>query len=113
MLSKKDRNRQLPASLFTEQAAKRVALSMFVGKLIDENKITASEDDVKRIVKNVAEAYEEPAEMEKYILSNPQTAQNYHNLALEERVVDFVLGKAKTTDEKLGFDDLMKNPGSL
>lgn len=86
---------------------------MFVGKLIDENKITASEDDVKRIVKNVAEAYEEPAEMEKYILSNPQTAQNYHNLALEERVVDFVLGKAKTTDEKLGFDDLMKNPGSL
>ena len=51
--------------------------------------------------------------MEKYILSNPQTAQNYHNLALEERVVDFVLGKAKTTDEKLGFDDLMKNPGSL
>lgn len=113
MLSKKDRNRQLPASLFTEQAAKRVALSMFVGKLIDENKITASEDDVKRIVKNVAEAYEEPAEMEKYILSNPQTAQNYHNLALEERVVDFVLGKAKTTDDKLSFDDLMKNPGSL
>ena len=104
------KKRQLPADLFEPQAEKRVQLSMLVEKIVLDNKITVKADDVKALVAERAQAYVEPEEVVKSVMSDPHQAQAYANLALENMVVEFVLSKAKTTDETVMFDDLMKTP---
>ena len=71
-------------------------------------KLAVTADDAKALVTEMAQAYEKPEQMVSEVMGNPRSAQAYMNLALEEKVVDFVLGAAKTTDETVTFDDLMK-----
>ena len=99
---------QLPADLFKPQAEKRVQLTMLVEKIVEANKLAVTADDAKALVTEMAQAYEKPEQMVSEVMGNPRSAQAYMNLALEEKVVDFVLGAAKTTDETVTFDDLMK-----
>lgn len=98
----------IPAAAFKDQAAKRVALTLLVEKIVADNKVTATADDAKALVAEMAEAYEQPEEVVESVMKNPQQAQAYFNLALEEKLVEFILAKAKTTDEALTFDDVMK-----
>lgn len=101
---------QLPADLFKDQAEKRVQLTMLATKLIEDNQLAATEADVKALVSEFAEAYEQPADVVDAVLKDAREHQRYLNLATEQKLVDFVLGKAKTTDEAVTFDDLMKTP---
>ncbi len=102
------KKRQLPTDLFKDQAEKRVKLTMLVTKIVDDNKITVGEADVKALAAEIAEAYENPEAMVQSVLQDKRQYQGYLNVALQSKVVDFVLGKAKTTEEKVAFDDLMK-----
>ncbi len=102
------KKRQLPTDLFKEQAEKRVQLTMLATKIIEDNQLAATEADVKALVSEIAQAYEQPAAVVDSVLKDSREHQRYLNLATEEKLVDFVLGKAKTTDEAVTFDDLMK-----
>ena len=53
----------LPADMFKEQAHRRVALGLILAKLVEENKLEPTEEQIKAVVANFAESYEDPQEV--------------------------------------------------
>ncbi|EGV35871.1 trigger factor [Neisseria weaveri] len=100
-------NLNLPADMFKEQAERRVALGLILAKLVDDNKLEPTEEQIKAIVNDFAESYEDPQEVIDWYFADKQRLQGPTSLAVEANVVDFVLSKAKVTEKALSFDEVM------
>ena len=100
-------NLDLPASMFTDRAEQNVALGLIVPALIEQNKLQPTEEQVKNIVLEFAESYEDPQEVVDWYFSDRERLQEPTNLALQANVVEFVFGKAKVTEQALSFDEVM------
>ncbi|HGG7764667.1 TPA: trigger factor [Neisseria meningitidis] len=100
-------NLDLPLDIFKEQAERRVSLGLILAKLVDENKLEPTEEQVKAVVANFAESYEDPQEVIDWYYAEPSRLQAPTSLAIESNVVDFVLGKAKVNEKALSFDEVM------
>lgn len=98
---------KMPVELFLEGAQRRVRIGLMVEKIISDNQINATEEDVRAIVTEMAAAYEKPEEMVEYMMKDKKQLSGLYGVAIERKVVDFVLGKAKTTEEAVAFDQLM------
>ena len=97
----------LPADMFKEQAHRRVALGLILAKLVEENKLEPTEEQIKAVVANFAESYEDPQEVIDWYYADASRLQGPTSLAVESNVVNFVLGKAKVTEKPLSFDEVM------
>ena len=97
----------LPADMFKEQAHRRVALGLILSKLVEENKLEPTEEQIKAVVANFAESYEDPQEVIDWYYADASRLQGPTSLAVESNVVNFVLGKAKVTEKTLSFDEVM------
>ncbi len=97
----------LPLDMFTERAEQRVALGLLLPALIEEHKLQASDEQIKAVVQDFADSYEDPQEVIDWYFADRQRLQGPANLAVEANVVDFVLGKAQVTEKKLSFDEVM------
>ncbi|WP_373742175.1 trigger factor [Neisseria sp.] len=100
-------NLQLPADMFKEQAERRVALGLILSKLVEENKLEPTQEQIKAVVADFAESYEDPQEVIDWYFADDQRLQGPTNLAVENNVVEFVLGKAKVSEKALSFDEIM------
>lgn len=100
-------NLDLPASMFTERAEQNVALGLIVPALIEQNQLQPSEEQVKNIVLEFAESYEDPQEVVDWYFSDRERLQEPTNLALQANVVEFVFGKAKVNEKAVSFDEVM------
>ena len=97
----------LSADMFKEQAHRRVALGLILAKLVEENKLEPTEEQIKAVVANFAESYEDPQEVIDWYYADASRLQGPTSLAVESNVVNFVLGKAKVTEKTLSFDEVM------
>jgi len=100
----------LPATVFEEQAKKRVHLGMLVAEIIDSNGLKAEDDEVRETITKLAGSYEDPQEVVDYYMSNPEQKATVENLVLENKVTDWVVEQVKVNEEKRTFSDVM-NPG--
>lgn len=100
-------NLDLPLDMFKEQAERRVSLGLILAKLVDENKLEPTEEQIKAVVANFAESYEDPQEVIDWYYAELSRLQAPTSLAIESNVVDFVLGKAKVNEKALSFDEVM------
>lgn len=100
-------NLDLPNDLFKEQAERRVALGLILAQLVDENKLEPTQEQIKAVVSDFAESYEDPEEVVEWYFADKQRLQGPTSLATESNVVEFVLGKAKVTEKALSFDEVM------
>ena len=100
---------ELPADMFTEQATRRVKLGLILAQLVEEQQLQPSNDDIRDIVAEFAESYEDPAEVIEWYMGDAERQQGPAALATEAKVVEFVLAKAKVTDKALSFDEVMGN----
>lgn len=100
----------LPASMFQEQAERRVKLGLVLAELVQANKLEPSKDQINAVIADFAESYEEPQEVIDWYHAEPSRLEGPTSLAVEANVVAFVLGKAKVTEKTLSFDELMGMP---
>jgi trigger factor len=100
---------QLPAEMFEEQAKRRVKVGLLLGEIIKVNELKVDEAKVTELIETAASAYEDPQEVIEYYKSNQEMNQQMQNVALEEQAVEFVIEKAKVTEKKAGFQEIM-NP---
>lgn len=107
MATRKKELPELPASLFADQAKRRVSLGLIVGEVIRANKIEADGNRVRAAVEDIASAYETPSEVVNWYYSNKRELAQMEALVLEDQVVDFVLSKAQVTEKPVSFDELM------
>lgn len=100
---------ELPADMFVEQAKRRVQLGLILAQLVEEQQLQPSNDDIRDIVAEFAESYEDPAEVIEWYMGDAERQQGPAALATEAKVVAYVLDQAKVTDKTLSFDEVMGN----
>jgi trigger factor len=93
--------------VFEEQARRRVALGLIMGECIKKHDLGAKPQQVRKLVEEQAESYEQPGEVVKWFYSQPERLAEFEGLAVEQNVLDWVLTQAKVEDATVAFDELM------
>jgi trigger factor len=103
------KNIPVEASWFTEQATRRVKLGLLLAELVKARDLHVKPEQVRAIVDEFAETFEDPKEVVRWYYSQPQRLAEAEALALENNVVDWVLANAKVSEAPIAFDALMGN----
>jgi len=90
-----------------ERARRRVALGLVLGELVREQSLGARPEQVRALVTEQAQTYEQPFEVVRWIYSEPQRLSEFEGLAVEANVVKWVLERAKVEDQAISFEALM------
>ena len=98
----------LPDELFREQAEKRVALGLILGEVIRQNQLKADPAKVRSMIEEIASTYESPEEVVAWYYSNDEQLTSVQSAALEDQAFDLILSKAKVTEKKVSYEDLIK-----
>lgn len=98
---------KLTADMFTGQAERRVRLGLILAEVVQANKLVAKPDQIRALVREQAQSYEEPDHVEQWYYQSPERMQEVESLALEENVVAWVAGQAQVEDAVTSFEELM------
>ena len=94
-------------AMFETQAKRRVTLGLIVGEMIKEHQLAAKPEQVRALVDAFSKTYEHPAEVVKWVYSEPQRLADFEGQATEANVVAWVLGRATVEEKPIGFNELM------
>jgi trigger factor len=97
---------ELPDNLFEESARRRVALGLVIAEVVKANGIKVDPERVRAAVEDMASTYEHPQEVVNFYYKSKEHLASFESLALEEQVVDWVLGQAQVEDEPMSFQQL-------
>ena len=100
---------QMRDEIFEPQAKRRVALGLLMDELVRANGITAPEEQVKALVDEFAQSYEDPSEVVAWYHQDRARLNEARALVLEENLVNWVLERAQVTDEPSTLEKLMGN----
>ena len=92
---------------FADQAKRRVTLGLILAEVVKAEKLHATPEQVRAMVEEGAQSYEQPEEVIRWYYAQPQRLQEVEGVAIENNVVEWVLSKAKVTDKAEVFDELM------
>lgn len=95
------------ASMFKEQAEKRVTLQLLVADIIKTNGIKVDPAKVRAMIEKSAVGYEDTSEVINWYYSDKTRLAEVEALALEEEVINWILGKAQVNETELAFDALI------
>jgi trigger factor len=93
--------------VFESQARRRVTLGLIVAEVVKRFDLGAKPEQVRRLVEEHAESYEQPTEVVKWFYTQPERLAEFEGLAVEENVIDWVLKHARVVDKPAAFDELM------
>ena len=97
----------LPPDLFQEQAQRRVNLGLIMAELVKTYDLHAKPEQVRALVENFAQSYENPGEVVKLHYSSKERLNEAESAVLEDNVVAWVLEKANVVEKVVTFDELM------
>jgi trigger factor len=103
----RDASQVPPAQPFIEPARRRVALGILVGELIKRNGIQLDRARVEAKLGEMAMGYPEPESVLKAYRQNADAMRQLENMVIEEQVVDWLLERARVTDQPTSFKDVM------
>ena len=103
------KNMPVDPTWFTDQASRRVKLGLLLAELVKTRDLHVKPEQVRAIVDEFAETFEDPKEVVRWYYSQPQRLAEAEALALENNVVSWVLATAKVTEAPVAFDALMGN----
>ncbi|MEZ5617799.1 MAG: trigger factor, partial [Rhodocyclaceae bacterium] len=103
------KNMPVEPSWFAAQAERRVKLGLIIAEVVKEHALHAKPEQVRSLIDEQAQSYEQPEEVVRWYYSQPQRLAQIEALAIEENVVNWVVANAQTTDKAASFDELMGN----
>ncbi len=100
---------QLPINpeMFETQAKRRVGLGLIIGELVSTKELAPKPEQIRALVEDYAQSYEQPTEMVRWLYSEQQRLAEFEGLAIESNVVAWVLSNAKVEDKAVSFDEFM------
>ena len=98
---------KLNPDMFRPQAEDRVALGLIIGELARTQGLQPRPDQVKAMVQEIAQTYEQPDAVVRWHYEKPERLADFENMAIEQNVVEWVLGKAQVKDVPTSFEALM------
>lgn len=94
-------------SVFEAQAQRNAKLRLILTEVVNSNNLQANADQVRAMVDTFALSFEKPAELVTWYYADVKRLDEPAALATEENVVAWVLEKAKVSNKKIKFDELM------
>ena len=94
---------------FKDSAKQRVALSLLIGKIITDNEIKADEAQVKVVIELMASSYEDPEDVVKYYMNDPQKLSEVQMMVVEDMVVEWITEQIKVEDKTSTFSEVMNS----
>lgn len=104
-----DQGMQLDASMFADQAIRRVKLGLIMSEIVKSEKIEADEDRVKKKIEDIAAPYDQPQQVIDWYNGDKQRLAEVRALVTEEQIVDWAMEKAKMVDKSVTFKDFMNS----
>lgn len=101
------KNMPVDATWFSAQAERRVKLGLIIAEVVKENALHAKPEQVRALIDEQAQSYEQPEEVVRWYYSQPQRLAQVEALAIEENVVNWVAANAQVSDMAVNFDELM------
>lgn len=103
----KDASQVPPPDAFVEPARRRVALGLLVSELVKTASLQLDRARVETRLGELAATYPDPDAILNAYRTNPEALRQVENMVLEDQVVDYLLERAKVTDQPSTFKDLM------
>jgi trigger factor len=98
---------RISADMFKEQAERRVRLGLIIAEIVQTNALAAKPEQVRALVDEYAQGYEDPQEVVQWYYQDPERLQQLESLALEDNVVAWVVSHVQVVEEPTKFDELM------
>jgi len=98
----------LSPDMFREPAERRLRLGLLFGEFARQNEIAIDPARVNAKLEEVAETYENPAQIMEIYRSDERLMDQLENMALEEQVVDAILEKAKVSNKTMSFKQALE-----
>lgn len=98
---------QLPAELFRDQAERRVKIGLVLNAIVEAESIEADDERVEALLDDMAAPYGEPEQVKAWYHQNAEQMQQIRSAAVEDQVVDFVLGRATVREEQSTYDEVL------
>ena len=105
----KDADIKLSESVFEPQAKRRVSLGLIMDAIVIEQKIVVGEEQVRALVDEFAQSYEDPSEVVGWYYQDAARLKEAKALVLEENIVNWLLERAQVSDETTTLEALMGN----
>ncbi|MFC4765007.1 trigger factor [Dyella koreensis] len=105
------RGQQPPPQLIeaaTPIARKRVIAGLLMGEIARKQELKLDRTRVAEQLAAIASTYEEPEKVIELYNGDPQLMSGLQNRVMEDQVAVWVADNAKTTDENLSFDEVMR-----
>lgn len=92
-------------------AERRVRLGLVLSEVGRRNNVTVTRDELSRAIFAEAQRYRgQEQQVLEFFKSNPQAVESLRAPLFEDKVVDFILGKAKVTETPVSAEELMRDP---
>ncbi len=102
---------EISAEELAKEAERRVRLGMILSEVVNQEKLSVKPESVRKLVEQLAEAYEDPAEVVQFYYSNREKLAEVESMVVEDLFVDWVLGKCSVEENPESFAEMM-NPAS-
>ena len=99
---------QLPAELFIERAEQRVKLGLILNEVVKKNELKAKPEQIRTVVEEHAESFEDPQQMVRWYYSDAQRLQEVEGMVLEDNVVEWAAKSMDVTTVTKTFDEIME-----
>jgi trigger factor len=101
---------EVSVDVFRPQAEERVALGLIIGELVRSEKLQAKPEQIRALVSETAQTYEQPEAVVRWHYEKPERLRDFEAMVLEQNVVDWILARARVTDQPMTFEQVME-PG--
>jgi len=96
-----------PNPALQQVARHRVRLGLLIGELVARNGLQPRQDQVRKAVESIAQSYENPSEVIHWYLGSRERLAEIEAGLTEDNVVNWALSRAKVSEVKVPFDELM------
>jgi trigger factor len=103
----KPQDLELSLDVFRPQAEERVALGLIIAELVRSEKLQAKPEQVKALVSETAQTYEQPEAVVRWHYEKSERLRDFEAMVLEQNVVDWILARARVTEEPATFEQVM------
>ena len=98
---------KLEPEMFNETATKTCKLRIVLATLVEENKLEASEEQIKSKVIEFSANFDDTEKAEKWFYDDPKRLDEPTALSTEDNIVEWFLKECVIKSKKVSFDDLM------
>ena len=95
-----------PRARFEEPARRRVALGLLMGQVVRNQGLKLDAARVRARLDDLVSSYPDPEEARRAYQQSPDAMRQVESTALEDQVVDWVLGQAQVTERPMSFSEV-------